>query len=532
MISFWKKNKYSIVFLSLFIIICFVYQYQLILFYRPQGFHQWRQTIGLSFALNYFQHGMIFFLPEVHHLVADKGVSGYTATEFPLLYFIHAALWKVFGVHEFIPRLVNGALLLAGLFSIFKIISRRLNIFWGIFLPLLFFTSPIVAYYSISFLPDSPAFGIALISLFCFDEFTENQNYKYLHWFISLSIIAGLLKVTSAMVFASVFMIFVFEKAGVRFLKNNEKIFNRGYKDLLLLVVTVACISAWYFWAMHFDEIHDSYISDSRILPIWNMNQEEILQVMRDVYEINWYQFLSPHTTFIFLFLFAAVIFLKSKVNKYLWTMTMLLFAGTISYILLWFAVWGRHDYYMFPIFFLFISTVITLGDYLKNNSPSLLDSKILKTIFILFFSYNTWYCSNNIRMRYGIEVGDPVYTSTNLEAGFWSWFAWDHNQKWKAYETIESYNRKLGIHSDDLVISVPDESICISLYLMNQKGWTKFGNHFDEPGAIEKKIQLGAKYLLVGDSTLNTNTFIQPYLQNKIGQYRNISIYDLRSFR
>jgi hypothetical protein len=161
-----------------------------------------------------------------------------------------------------------------------------------------------------------------------------------------------------------------------------------------------------------------------------------------------------------------------------------------------------------------------------------LYDSKILKIILSLFFIYNVWYCGNNIRMRYGIGVGEIVLTSTKTETGLWSWFCWEHGTKWQAYETIESYNRKLGIQQDDRVISIPDPSVCTSLYLMNQKGWNEFSGNFFEQDGIADKLKKGAKYLFLNDTTKINNPFIKPYTKYKIGQYKNIAVFDLRPYQ
>ncbi|MBI3500549.1 MAG: glycosyltransferase family 39 protein [Bacteroidetes bacterium] len=525
-----RNTKYGVIFILLFLLLCGIYQYHLILFFRPQGFHQWRQTIGLSIALNYYSNGMNFFLPEVNHLLADGGKTGYAVAECPLLYYLYAVLWKIFGVREFIPRLISLLLVFGGLFSVYKIAAKRLGIFWSMLLPLFIFTSPVAAYYSISFLPDSSAFGIALISLYCFDRFRSTQENKWMYLFFALSLLAGLLKTTSAMFFAAVFVVFLLEKTKI--VSFDKKIFKGGYKEFILFFVALAGIASWYLWAAHYNEIHDAHISDSRILPIWSLTKDEILTVIRDVYEINWYQFFCPQTSFLFIFLTAGIFFLKKNSDSFLWLLSLLLVVGAIIYILLWFAVWGRHDYYMFPLFLSLIVPLITFWDYLKKNFPSLHESRALKILVFIFWGYNVWYCSNNVRLRNGIGAGELVLTSTNLEKGFWDWYSWDHNTRRKAYETIESYNREIGIMQNDLVISLPDESVCITLYLMNQRGWNEYGDfRFENPG-IKNKIDLGAKYLFVGDSTLLTHPNIQPFTQHKIGQYENISVYDLRAYK
>jgi hypothetical protein len=47
-------------------------------------------------------------------------------------------------------------------------------------------------------------------------------------------------------------------------------------------------------------------------------------------------------------------------------------------------------------------------------------------------------------------------------------------------------------------------------------------------PDRIEEKIEQGAKYLFIADKKTLENPVLTPYIQNKIGSYKNISIFDL----
>jgi hypothetical protein len=105
------------------------------------------------------------------------------------------------------------------------------------------------------------------------------------------------------------------------------------------------------------------------------------------------------------------------------------------------------------------------------------------------------------------------------------------HLQHFQALETITPYLRSLGIERTDKVISIPDISFNITLYLMDQKGWTDYGDvNLNRSEKIAKKIKSGAEYLIINDSTIYKKDNIQPYIKNKIGSYKNIDIYDLRN--
>mgnify|MGYP005849226601 CR=1 FL=1 len=92
-----------------------------------------------------------------------------TAGEFPGLYFFIALLWKLFGYHEYIFRVVNTLIAFLGLFALFRTLQMIIdNLFYSLTLSLLLFTSPIFAYYANNFLTDVPALSMALIGWYFF----------------------------------------------------------------------------------------------------------------------------------------------------------------------------------------------------------------------------------------------------------------------------------------------------------------------------------------------------------------------------
>ncbi|MDZ7774841.1 MAG: hypothetical protein U5L09_04110 [Bacteroidales bacterium] len=101
----------------------------------------------------------------------------------------------------------------------------------------------------------------------------------------------------------------------------------------------------------------------------------------------------------------------------------------------------------------------------------------------------------------------------------------------------MEEYNRNtLGIEPRELVIAIPDPSNNISLYLMNQPGFTEFGiNHLQGKERIEYLMSKGAKYLFISDKKVykeDKYNYLEPYMKHKIGEYKNIDVYDLRPFK
>ena len=96
-------------------------------------------------------------------------------------------------------------------------------------------------------------------------------------------------------------------------------------------------------------------------------------------------------------------------------------------------------------------------------------------------------------------------------------------------YGEITPYLRSLGIEREDKVYCTPDQSINISLYLMDQKGFTDFfrnGVSFTEKIELFKLHEL--KYVIVGDTSKLDVKPISLGLK-EIGEYNGAQIYSVK---
>ena len=98
-----------------------------------------------------------------------------------------------------------------------------------------------------------------------------------------------------------------------------------------------------------------------------------------------------------------------------------------------------------------------------------------------------------------------------------------------KAYETITPYLREIGIRRDDIVASIPDQSPNISLFFMDQKGYTSL---YQDGKSIKEQLDFfinrGARYLIINDTSLYQEENFEEYRKKKIGQYFNIEVFEL----
>nr|MBP7400816.1 hypothetical protein [Chitinophagales bacterium] len=168
-----------------------------------------------------------------------------------------------------------------------------------------------------------------------------------------------------------------------------------------------------------------------------------------------------------------------------------------------------HHDYYMLTPLIAILFLIITVTDFLFKKLATH-NSTLKAGISITVLSALIFWCLNyNSKMQHH-RLFAPEYKNVS-----------------DATSELQPYMRSLGIMRTDKIISVPDRSSNISLYLFNNPGWTEVFTL--QTLSIQDKINLGAKYLIIGDSTyLNTTEYI-PYLNKQIGNYKNFLIFDLQ---
>ena len=529
-----KYSKYLLIFALL--CLSYLYQYHHILFYQPQSIHQFRQADCLSIALNYYQDDMNFFKPQLHNQMSQGGTSGYTVGEFPIVYYFVALLWKIFGLHLWIYRLVEIVFVFIGLFALLRIFESTLkDSIWALLITILLFTSPIVAFYSNNYLTNMPALSLVLMGWYYFYKFYEKLKVKLLYIAMLLFALAGLLKASSALSYVMILCIFFLELFGWIKIKPQTKLFHKPSKYFLPFLIVPILLILWYAYANHFNALYGGRYTFNSVWPIWKMNAAEIQVVCDGFKTFVVQQIFSLYTLFLLgLMSFGIIFFAVSKkiAKAHLVALAILIF-GSVLYVLFWFNAFGNHDYYVIDLLQLYLLICLLFLFGLKTYSKKLFKSIILKSAFFLILVYNILYCQNNMRMRYWIYLNKPERYASQFEIGGWAYMHYDYVTKTKAFESLPYYFNVIGIKPDDKVISIPDPSINISLVLMNHKGWTAFG--FDTMNQIEKienQINHGAKYLLVSDSSIYKDASIEPFMHDYVGSYENIDIFNLQKTR
>jgi 4-amino-4-deoxy-L-arabinose transferase-like glycosyltransferase len=163
----------------------------------------WRQSDVAAIARNYFQGGFHFARPQIDW-AGDQG--GYVGTEFPILPFLAAICYKIFGVHEWLGRIqavILFALSLPFFFLLVRKILGEIAAIWALFF---YSFAPLGTMASRCFMPDTPSLAFSIIGLYFFQRWmdeTQPESPTRSTWFyasafgISLSI---LIKLPSALI--------------------------------------------------------------------------------------------------------------------------------------------------------------------------------------------------------------------------------------------------------------------------------------------------------------------------------------------
>ena len=503
-----------IIFTVFFVILSFLFDYHHTTFYKPQSTHAWRQSDCASFALNYYQYNRSINHPRLHNRTQ---ADGYMVGEFPILYYISGQLYRIFGVHDFIPRFLCLLIFFCGLMALFKMTyDITSSMFFAYVIPLLFFSAPVLTYYGNNFLTDTPAFAFILMGWSSFMTYAKEEKLKALYIAGLCFGMAGLLKVTLLMSVVALGGLFLMEVFGWATFKKEDKLFKHPWHVAGMFASVVLIVGAWYAFSIFYNQKGGSnYFLNATAAP-WQIDRMDwfVYTIYRIFYVWAGYYFFSL-VHYLVMFLTFFVLLGKRYVGNFLYGMTLLTFIGSFSILQLWYYQFRDHDYYIIPgyifVVFLLLSAIVLL----KEHYTHIYASKIFKGVIVAFLIMNVIHAKSTIHDRYN------GFLQYKLNAALYE-------------DNVEEYLENLNIDKQDLVISVPDKSPCTSLYLLNRPGFTDWtdvsGNPLNE-GHIKDFISRGAKYLIVHDKNYLEKENIKNFKDYEIGDYKGIKIYDLKPY-
>lgn len=450
--------------------------------------HVWRQTQTQSTIINFYEEDMNILSPHRN----DRGDGdGLFRMEFPLMQWLVACLYKVFGNHLIITR---ACMFVIGLFTIIGIYQLLQSLFRNTTLAVMgawaFNFSPCFYYYTINPLPDNLALCCSVWGIAFFFMWQNNQRWQHLVLAGALLSIGTLCKLPFVVYYIVPTLYFVLQ------------IFQKkwdGKKTISALALLLPFVFPllWYV----------------AVLPQWNGNM--IVKGMLDNQEASnrivaflLHNLIStlpelllnygsvPFFLAGFYFLFTRKAFKDSRFPLMLaWSVVVVIyFLFEIN------AIGIDHDYYLFP-FYPLLFMLVAYGAYNLYNS----NIKAVRYLTIVVLLLLPLTCYLRMQSRWNPEV-----------PGF--------NKDLLVYKT-ELQN---AVPKNALVIVGNDVSHFIFFYYIDKKGW---GFHNDELTAeqLQQMIEHGARYLYTDSRITDGDVNITPFLDKLILEKGTIKVYSLK---
>ena len=502
-----RNNVHYLFFIVSSVIIFLFLDYHNILFYRPQSIHFMRQTDCLSFVVTYYNYGMNFFEPRVLNLNSDNGKA---IGEFPILYYLTAVFYKIFGEHEFFLRLINLSIVTVGLFYLYKLLLKVLSdIVYALSFTFLFFSSTILIYYTNNYLPDAAAFGFTLIGWYFYYGFFINRNRtRFFIISILFFTLASLLKVTYGLYLAAALLsLIVFE-----IFVNRKFSLKRYYPYLLSFMLSFLIIAAWYFYVIQYNKTNnvDSFLMHYK--PIWAITSLQVADVWEYISNYWYTKYYYESTIHTFILLILAGLFFVKKSNKVILTFAITSTIGSLIYFFLFYSQFKAHDYYFIALIPAIIFLVISSFISIQNSYPKIIGNIFFKIVIITILILSLNYARDKVLDRYDENNHDMIDI-----------IGWQ-------LDNSEDYINSIGIVEEAKVIVIQDYTPNGSLYFLNRRGWTLSDTSDTDIKNLHSYIQEGAEYLLLTNTQYLNNNSINLVVRDIVGEYNDVTIYNLKN--
>ncbi|MGI8482101.1 MAG: ArnT family glycosyltransferase [Chthoniobacterales bacterium] len=286
----------------------------------------WRQSDVAAIARNYSENGFHFARPQIDWA---GNAAGYVGTEFPILPFVAALLYKCFGVHEWIARIQGVIFFTAALPFFFLLVRGLFGVTIGIWATFFYSFAPLSVVASRAFMPDMPSLSLAIVGLYFYLRWLQRGRASALLTAGLCTSIAVLIKLPTAIIGAPLLYL-TWQRFGWRFWRQPE-----------VWVFAAFALVPPAIWYWHAQEMAARYYP-------FHFFGGGGLRVMN----LAWYgkivqQTVGSSLTPILFFAAAAGVFLTPR-GKYTrvfqwWCATMMLFIVVVG--------WGnRHQWYQLPL--------------------------------------------------------------------------------------------------------------------------------------------------------------------------------------
>lgn len=447
------------------------------------GIHVWRQTQTQSTILSFYEEDFNILAPR---RTARGGNDGIARIEFPLMQWLFACFYKLFGNHLIITRLltfITGIFSIAGVYTLLNTLFKDRLV--GVAGAWAFNFSPVFFYYTVNPMPDNIALCFGIWGLACFFRWYDNREFAHLllsGFFLCLS---ALTKLPFVIYFSVPFAYFLFQG-------NSQK-----RNGLLVTALFLIPPAIWYAWA----------------IPGWTGNPVVSGILKNDLGMGQIFQYLLDNLISVLPemllnyasvpFFVAGLYFMVSRKSyrDSRFKLLAILGAAVLAYFLFEINIIANvHDYYLFP----FLPLLFVLAGYGILN---MLTGRSIALSRFAFFLLALLPLTAYLRMQVRWTAERP---------GF--------NKDWLTYKS----ELRGAVPNDALCIAGNDVSSCIFFYYIDKKGWPFNSDQLDST-RMKTMIKEGASYLYSDSRNVDEKADIQPYLDSLILEKGSVRIFRLR---
>lgn len=523
------QTKAIVILLFVFLIQMVCYNYQTVLTIYPKTVHAWRQADCLNFTLNYYNNRASFFEPRVNN-ISNFGDSK-TASDFPLVQYTVAQIWKVFGKSIMLFKLINLGFLLLGLVYLFKLAYYwTKDYFLSIITSAFVFTSPVLVNYGPSFINEIQSFGLGLAGFYYAIKWIDEKKKKQFYAIILLFLFAGLAKVSIFFVYGIALILIARD-----FIKNyktcNKQQKSRWFVNLFLLLIPIVISASWSKYAAYYNSLHYNLFLVG-IVPIWGINEEQKRNILMKIVDESLPQMFN--LSFLLLISVFSLCFLIIRIKAFFSETYLILLSSILlflAYTILFFQNLGVHDYYYIMLLAI-VSIILCLGIRNINQFyPEIFYNKLIRIFLvalIVVFTYQTsvktW-----IRTNYRTDSYSKSLFFDKAQIDFYKFLLWEDGARYGTLEEIKDSLNNYHITKNDTVLVLGDVTSTRALSIIDRVGYTGFNTlYLDVPKFIEEKKKHGLKFLFVLNPDLLSDEKLKPYLQDEIFHRNSTSIYKL----
>jgi hypothetical protein len=170
-------------------------------------------------AENFYRYGFHIFYPQVNWA---GNAPGYVGTEFPLVSFLAACLYSVFGVQDWIGRSISVLFYAVSLLFLYFLVRKVSNVRSALLAVAIYTLTPLSIFAGRAFMPDMATLSLSIMALYLFAEWLERQPHTPLFIAVSLATCLALLVKLPSILIGTPMLYMACEKYGARWVRQRE----------------------------------------------------------------------------------------------------------------------------------------------------------------------------------------------------------------------------------------------------------------------------------------------------------------------